>query len=429
LRRQRRVVPFRQDWGSTRLTNFPCEAGRQLPTGVSTDGGVIAKAGHNTFYGSQVTDSEDHAWHSRRKGENMSDVGGNFFTQKKYVEGKPTRVSVSGDAQIVYPVHCQRSTYTGNVWAFNAQGSFGFPPSLESSEGQLNALGATAVARCKPTSAISNLSTSLAELLREGIPRVPFKSWEQGASAAQKAGDNYLNYEFGWKPLINDMKDIANRIKFAERIIRQYERDAGRVVRRRFTFPDRQELQFLPNNLAPSYPFFGAPNTRLMIKTAIAKDVTCLRSIEQKRWFSGAFTYYLPKDYSSRRAVESATAKLSMLFDLELTPETIWNLTPWSWAVDWFANVGDVISNLQDSANRGLVMRYGYLMEHTIVKDTYAPIQKRVFLSPVEIDSTISFVTETKKRIRANPFGFGVSWSGLSPYQLSIAAALGITKK
>jgi hypothetical protein len=97
--------------------------------------------------------------------------------------------------------------------------------------------------------------------------------------------------------------------------------------------------------------------------------------------------------------------------------------------VDWFANVGDVISNLQDSANRGLVMRYGYLMEHTIVKDTYAPIQKRVFLSPVEIDSTISFVTETKKRIRANPFGFGVSWSGLSPYQLSIAAALGITKK
>jgi len=36
--------------------------------------------------------------------------------------------------------------------------------------------------------------------------------------------------------------------------------------------------------------------------------------------------------------------------------------------------------------------------------------------------------TVHKSRFPANPFGFGVGWEGLSPTQLAITAALGITR-
>jgi hypothetical protein len=116
---------------------------------------------------------------------------------------------------------------------------------------------------------------------------------------------------------------------------------------------------------------------------------------------------------------------------LSLTPDTVWNLAPWSWAVDWFTNAGDVISNLTDWAVYGLCLRYGYIMEHTIARDTYtyvggskgAGFKRTEYLPP-----PIILEVETKIRRKANPFGFGLTWNGLSPIQLAIAAALGITR-
>jgi len=114
------------------------------------------------------------------------------------------------------------------------------------------------------------------------------------------------------------------------------------------------------------------------------------------------------------------------LLGLSLTPETLWNIAPWSWAVDWFSNTGDVISNLSDWASDGLVMHYGYMMEKTIVKDTYNITPSGIQAFPSVPNLTL--VTETKQRIRANPFGFGLSFDGLSTIQKAILAALGISR-
>jgi hypothetical protein len=114
-------------------------------------------------------------------------------------------------------------------------------------------------------------------------------------------------------------------------------------------------------------------------------------------------------------------AKANQLLGLDITPDTLWNLAPWSWAADWFSNIGDITSNMS-SFQQGLVMRYGYQMEHTIVSDTYSSVDKSLRTHP------LTFVVETKQRVKANPFGFGVTWEGLSPFQLSIAGALGLSK-
>lgn len=121
-------------------------------------------------------------------------------------------------------------------------------------------------------------------------------------------------------------------------------------------------------------------------------------------------------------------AILAHQLGLEPTPDVLWQVTPWSWAVDWFSNTGDVISNWSSFHIDGLVMRWGYVMEHTLITDTYSLIGARTFDGVARPVSDVTFVTETKVRRKANPYGFGVSYGALSAFQSSILVALGMSK-
>lgn len=156
---------------------------------------------------------------------------------------------------------------------------------------------------------------------------------------------------------------------------------------------------------------------------------TRTRRIEQRVWFSGSFTYYLPKDWKSASDLRSTNAKWQSLLGLEFTPETLWNIAPWSWALDWFANTGDVVSNLNDFLSKRLVMHYGYIMCETFVTDSYNWSYNSGSYPGRPTIPDFVVCTNTKQRREANPFGFGVSWDGLNPFQVSIAAALGLSRK
>jgi len=73
-------------------------------------------------------------------------------------------------------------------------------------------------------------------------------------------------------------------------------------------------------------------------------------------------------------------------------------------------------------------MQYGYIMEHSFHKVTYTSENAPLCFKSVPVRD-VSFVTETKKRVPANPYGFGVSFSDLSPKKLSILAALGLSRR
>jgi hypothetical protein len=253
------------------------------------------------------------------------------------------------------------------------------------------------------------------------------KSWKDKTSIAKKAGDDYLAYQFGWKPIMDDLFGIANAMLHAEQIMRQYERDSGRMVRRRFSFAPERSISSstVRSNVSPYIPVSG--DALYTVSPATGK-VICVTETSRNRWFSGAFTYYLPSDYSTRGAMARQLAMAKKTIGLSLTPDVVWNLAPWSWAVDWFTNAGDVLSNVTDWATDGLVMKYGYMMEHTRSVNTYYYSGFSGLKSAHAVPMPLSLVVETKQRRKANPFGFGLTWGGLSPRQLSILAALGITK-
>lgn len=399
---------------------------------------VLVTEGYADWSGRQVTVSEGHAFHSAKGRKGKEDLGGPFYTSRSYVKSGVTQdvlyreVKGSGGTttyQSVGPVlpTTAPAFFTGGGTQSNPYKPK-FPATQESSTAALNQLGATAIANCEPTKSAANVTTFLGELLKDGLPSLVGASlWKDKTDAARKAGSEYLNVQFGWQPLVSDIRKFADAVKHADTILDQYERDAGQVVRRRFSFPTTKEVI---TNLA------GVNNVNAttldgnayFVKTPTG-NVRVVREIERRRWFSGAFTYYIPSDYDSRSQLRKYALLADKLIGLELTPETIWNLAPWSWAIDWFSNAGDVLHNISAFATGGLVMRYGYMMEHTTVTDTISLTPAS--LVPEAAGCTVGplvFVTETKRRIKANPFGFGVSWDGLSSFQLSILAALGMTR-
>jgi Pyruvate/2-oxoacid:ferredoxin oxidoreductase gamma subunit len=208
----------------------------------------------------------------------------------------------------------------------------------------------------------------------------------------------------------------------------QYERDRGRLVRRRYQFDTEKSetTQILSLNksadmLAPisGVGGFGTSKTGVWsLKTTTTID----------RWFSGAFVYGSPiRDTYVSESLDLAE-KADRLLGLSLTPDVLWNLTPWSWATDWALNTGDILAYASDVASQGLVMRYGYIMEHSIREYEYqltGAVRRGRDLGTLNAVLT----TEVKQRRGANPFGFGLTWDGLTTAQASILAALGISRK
>jgi hypothetical protein len=120
-----------------------------------------------------------------------------------------------------------------------------------------------------------------------------------------------------------------------------------------------------------------------------------------------------------------------------VTPEVVWNLLPWSWLIDWFTNIGDIVSNASSNAVDNLTADYAYVMRTqetvtnyegwSVVNGTGTPASSTYI--PAGHYSSYGFNRSiTKSRFAASPFGFGTTFNGLSSYQLGIVAALGISR-
>lgn len=371
-----------------------------------------------TLYGHQRTMSEGHPF--SRLGKTGEDIGGNFRTEK-WVFPFP------GNHPAAYNKAGPRS-WTGPIWAnafpaifrmekptpaqYESYG-FGTHPDL------LVSRGTTAIARTVPTNPTFSAAAALGEL-REGLPSLPGKTvLKAGAKPADLAGE-YLNFEFGIKPMLSDAAKLVDAHKNADKILKQLYRDSGRLVRRKYSFPP--EVTEEKSRATGVYPYSPGGIQSYHFSSG-TRDTTVKTT--RKYWFSGAYTYFFPKQEGWHRQV----AELEKVYGIIPDINDLYQLTPWSWAVDWFSNTGDLVSNLNSFANDNLVLRYGYIMCHTTheVTETWrGSIIDGGGYRACDVTSTWRY--EEKQRLRATPYGFGLKDSALSPRQLAIISALGISR-
>jgi len=116
------------------------------------------------------------------------------------------------------------------------------------------------------------------------------------------------------------------------------------------------------------------------------------------------------------------------LLGTRLSPAVLWELTPWSWMLDWFGNFSAVAQNADALTSDSLSLRYGYVMHHYQVRREVITFGMIDFQGE-RLDSVRCYLTvDSKTRTRATPYGFGLDLSDLSPKQWAIVGALGGTK-
>jgi hypothetical protein len=149
--------------------------------------------------------------------------------------------------------------------------------------------------------------------------------------------------------------------------------------------------------------------------------------------FVGYFYYYIP-NFDWKWTTKATAA----LFGVNPTPSVLWEVIPWSWLIDWFTNLGDVISNASENAVENEISMNATESRTIKIRDTFVshfsypewPKYSEHF-GPFEgADNQAALVIESKsiRRIQSTPYGFGVTFDQLSLRQQAILVALGISR-
>jgi hypothetical protein len=383
----------------------------------------------------QTTYSQDHKWFFYKNrgltGKGI-DIGGAFRTERFVYKPEYPR-----DKYFTADIRVGSGYYAGgNLSVFSpnlSQQNYLKSLSRFATDSEMDSWGTTAVSKTIPTKAPVELATTAAELLSGGLPKIlgagllksVIKDHRNVGRHVKSGADEYLNLEFGIKPLIGDLIGTAKSIVSAAERIQQLERDSGRLVRRKFRFPLREDVTITNSSgvYPPGWSYTYLWNTGGVAGNRLERHIT----VRQDRWFSGAFTYHLDLGARHRDQLYAAADNARLLLGVKLDAEVLWNLTPWSWLADWFGNVGDIATNVSHFSRDGLVMPYGYMMAKTEVIDWQRMSNLNWYKSmPRSVTDSMSYVR--KQRSRATPFGFGLTDMVLDQRQVSILGALGLSK-
>jgi hypothetical protein len=278
----------------------------------------------------------------------------------------------------------------------------------------------------KPGKSGGDLGQMLGELNR--IPTIPGKQILKVRDAVgflRALGSEYLNAEFGWKPLLKDIQDIHKNTKRLHDYLYQLRRDNGKGVRRRGHIPVTSNVTY-SNSYSGGEYMYPLPPSAFQVTFSGKADVQVRETAEA--WFSAKFRYYIHKPDSWRWQAKAIAA----LYGVNPTPALIWELTPWSWLVDWHTNVGHILSNMTNGAVDELVADYAYVMKHTGWR--YYINAERKLKNPsgsgphVTRSAQAVRFRESKVRRTASPFGFGIDSASYSDKQKLILGALGLSR-
>jgi hypothetical protein len=280
-----------------------------------------------------------------------------------------------------------------------------------------------------------SLSAFLGEL-REGLPRALPDLLRKRADIARAAGSDYLNVEFGWKPLLDDLQSLAlSLLEASYGLFRPF----GANHRRREDLPIESFSRFDGSGTLSGYYGSSSPISHGEHKAegngafgglSITGQWSTVRRTSIIRSIEGEFVYIPKAGFDPSKYMD----RLETLVSLEITPAVLWQLSPWSWMVDWFADIGGAISSMEAAVSNRVLSTYCYAMETTEVSVDNSVASLRHINSATVSYTGPKIWTGTqryvrKRRVRANPFGFeGTSNSRPTGEKAAILAALGLTR-
>lgn len=298
-----------------------------------------------------------------------------------------------------------------------------------------NANGTQWMARLAPTRPHFNLSRAILELFKDGLPALALRNIiNSGGNIGKGLGGEYLNLQFGVIPLVKDVRNFLEAINSLGPQIEQLKRDSGRMVRRKAW--NEPEVVDSWTSQTGSWNFsvkaLTGPSPYSMsgfINTSSASTQRLTRSITNKG-FAGAFSYFFPDD-SQDDLVGRILNKMrinEILLGTTTDASDVYAVVPYSWLVDWFADLGSLLEINDLLASNGLVMPYGYGMINQTITNTVFVSGLRTHLGAPLPSYFYETSASSKYRDRGTPYGFALDPGSFSDYQWSILIALGLAR-
>lgn len=318
----------------------------------------------------------------------------------------------------------------------------------------LSTEGALMYAQAKPGHPTAQLGVALGELLHDGLPHIPGHAYSQGLhlfgrsprgktyqsgfagpkinqpgysgggkglkSIPKSTSNEFLNVEYGWLPFLQDVQQIYRTYKHLERSLAMLRLQNGKWIHKRVGPWDKTLSESSTTYNDSKYNQYPTLVTALYAGVYRPRTYTVTDKVSY--WFSGEFKYWIPDIYS----VYWPARAVAELFGATPNLAVIWDLTPWTWLFDWFARVAGILHGITDGAAENLLSRNAFAMGRRT--RWYTLSETTAYHGGVEVTSVAGYYTETKRRILASPYGFGVHTGDLSDHQTAILAALGISR-
>jgi len=268
--------------------------------------------------------------------------------------------------------------------------------------------GAQAWNKFKPARPNFQLGLSIAEL--RDVPKLLHASLD----GIKHISDYFLAVQFGWKPLLADIRNMINFVDRASKQLDFLQANVGKPIKRKgsvFYDATSGHLEH-PGELQMWNVGGGGYNGLPYLPSAWSSSErwTYMRNIT----FAGEYVFYI-KDVALPQTRKHLAAALSGAI---LTPADLWDGLPWSWLIDWFANTSDVIHNLTDHVADRQISNYAYIMGKTTRSITETTTDGN--FSP---SLTRNYVTIVRRKV--DPFRPDVGGE-LTPLRIAILIALGI---
>jgi hypothetical protein len=361
--------------------------------------------------------------------------GGPLDIDHSYVEYHPT------DKGWFYS---RADNLVGGFKSFKGQFIPPTPSTFAYTKPDLTGWGAKGWARALPIRPVFNTDVFLYELkdipdmLKSTYEGFKFLAGEFGKGRSLKFwGDQTLNVEFGMLPLYDDLKTILSLGERLDSMRGRILKGNRQRIHRKVPLLSRQDrTSTLSSGLNNELVMSPVNLTSQGVAYDPGKQGSILTITETRRniWFEGVFRFHIPDSEINGPRWWILNAQLLGLF-----PDfyQIWKVTPWSWMFDWFYSWGDILHNLELMDEFGQVAEYAYVMCHDYIRVTNIA-QHRIAYGHYSKTSdprkyttqeaTASRVRETLQRQAASPYGFGLTWDSFNPFQLSVLAALGLSR-
>lgn len=236
----------------------------------------------------------------------------------------------------------------------------------------------------------------------------------RGQNAIQRAAGGYVNYQFGWRPMLSDLRKMLKFQREVEERLRYFRnlRNGRWISRRCFLESEKQETD-------PSSPLIINSDQGLVYAT---HTTTYSKHVWGSCQYSLAPGQTLPPEGSWDEH------KLAWRLSTGVTGwggvKTLWNLLPWSWFADWFINLNDLI----DATNNTIPMTHRNLcvMRTISAKKNWSITSKPSWMT---VSGQRSEERERKERILAAPLvPFVITVPAVTAKQWSILGAIGLSR-